>query len=214
METETKELVVIESPWKAESITEQIRNKAYALRCLKDSILRGEAPYASHLIYTQVLNEADEDERNLGMLIGFAWGSLATKTVVYQDYGITDGMNLGISRAIKEGRSVEVRSIGFKIEVVTLHDLLIVISSYFNISLRDLKSVSRKAAIANARLIYYKVAQQMFPKTSDFKIGIVVNRNHSTVYQGVRKVDLKHYLTAYYNQFCEHNGLIFEELCQ
>jgi len=213
MEAETKELVVIESPWKAESTTEQIRNKTYALRCLKDSILRGEAPYASHLIYTQVLNEADDIERNLGMNIGFAWGSNATKTVVYQDYGITDGMNLGITRAIQEGRSVEVRSIGFEIEFISLHDLLRAVSSFFNIKLSDLTSVSRTGPVADARLIYYKVARMMFPKISYAKIGRVVNRDHSTVLQGVWKVDLKHYLTADYKRFCEYNGLEFSELC-
>lgn len=42
-------LVLLESPYAGD--TE--RNVDYGRRCLRDSIMRGEAPMASHLLYTQ-----------------------------------------------------------------------------------------------------------------------------------------------------------------
>lgn len=42
-------IVVLESPYAGDIE----RNTNYARDCMRDSILRGEAPIASHLIYTQ-----------------------------------------------------------------------------------------------------------------------------------------------------------------
>jgi len=78
---------------------------------------RGEAPIASHLLYTQpgVLDDFDKYERSLGIEAGLVWGELADKTVVYTDLGINPGMTQGIERAEKEDREVEYRTIeGFK----------------------------------------------------------------------------------------------------
>jgi hypothetical protein len=58
---------------------------------VSDSLLRGEAPIASHLLYTQpgVLNDQVADERRLGIEAGLAWLRAAKATVVYQDLGIS-----------------------------------------------------------------------------------------------------------------------------
>jgi hypothetical protein len=45
------------------------------------------------------------------MEAGFAWGKHASKTVVYTNLGITPGMEIGINRAIQEGRKVEYREL-------------------------------------------------------------------------------------------------------
>ena len=37
------------------------------------------------------------------------WGALVEATVVYTDYGFSNGMKFGIERAEKEGRPVEYR---------------------------------------------------------------------------------------------------------
>ena len=106
-------LVIIESPF-ADPTPEGIEeNIAYARRCLKDSLLRGEAPLASHLLYTQagVLDDTIPEERVLGIEAGLAWGKLAHATVVYVDRGISNGMQFGIRRAKSEGRLVILRSI-------------------------------------------------------------------------------------------------------
>lgn len=106
----TKRLVLIESPF-AGRVEE---NTAYAREAMRDCLLRGEAPYASHLLYTQegVLNDDIPAERETGIEAGLAWGAMAEATVVYVDLGISPGMARGIARAKKEGRPVEYRRLG------------------------------------------------------------------------------------------------------
>ena len=94
--------VIIDSPFRGRQ--EYLH---YARICLLDSIKRGEYPFASHLLYTQVLNE--EDERELGIKTGLEWGKVAEKTVVYCDYGISEGMTFGIQSAKENNRPVEYR---------------------------------------------------------------------------------------------------------
>ena len=100
--------VIIESPYAGDIE----RNTAYARAAMFDCLLRGEAPFASHLLYTQVLIDADPEQRAFGIWAGLEWGRLADRTVVYQDYGITEGMSQGIARASLENRPVEYRNIG------------------------------------------------------------------------------------------------------
>ena len=102
-------LVLIESPYAGDVA----RNERYARACLADSLARGEAPFASHLLYTQpgVLDDTDPAERHQGIQAGLAWGANATLTAVYDDLGITEGMRQGIARAKAEGRPVEVRQL-------------------------------------------------------------------------------------------------------
>lgn len=101
--------VILESPYAGDVAA----NEAYARRALRDSLLRGEAPLASHLLYTQpgVLDDGLPDERKLGIEAGLAWGGLAEATVVYADRGISRGMTYGIDRALREGRPVEYRNL-------------------------------------------------------------------------------------------------------
>ena len=89
--------VIIESPFRGD--TE--RNIAYARRAIMDSISRGEAPFASHLIYTQVLNELVPHESATGILLGFEWYKVVAACCVYTDYGISHGMMLGMEEAIR-----------------------------------------------------------------------------------------------------------------
>lgn len=100
-------LVLLESPY-AGNVDENVR---YARACMRDSFLRGEKPFASHLLYTQmgVLDDTVPDERALGIEAGLRWGALAGKTVVYWDLGISSGMQRGVERAGQEGRPVEFR---------------------------------------------------------------------------------------------------------
>ena len=102
-------LVLIESPYAGDVA----RNERYARACLADSLARGEAPFASHILYTQpgVLDDTDPAERHQGIQAGLAWGANATLTAVYDDLGITEGMRQGIARAEAEGRPVEVRQL-------------------------------------------------------------------------------------------------------
>ena len=89
------------------------RNIKFARACMRDSLDRGEAPIAMHLLYTQedILDDDIPEQRALGIAAGLAWGRQAHKTVVYTNLGITGGMKIGIQRAEEEGRPVEFRQL-------------------------------------------------------------------------------------------------------
>lgn len=100
-------LVIIESPYAGDVE----KNKAYARECMKDSLKRGEAPLASHLLYTQVLDDTKKEERSQGIAAGLAWGTKAEITAVYIDNGISKGMQQGINRAKEQNRRVVFRQL-------------------------------------------------------------------------------------------------------
>lgn len=101
--------VIIESPYAGDVET----NKRYLQACMRDCLLRGEAPFASHGLYTQpgVLCDEVPIEREHGIQAGFAWREAAAATVVYIDLGISRGMKYGIEHAQKLGHDVEMRSL-------------------------------------------------------------------------------------------------------
>jgi len=105
--------VILESPYAARTWIGRLGNKRYARACMRDSLLRGEAPLASHLLYTQkgILNDQVPHERALGVEAGLFWGEHAEATVVYTDRGISPGMMKGIAAARRAGRRVEQRSL-------------------------------------------------------------------------------------------------------
>ena len=102
-------LVIVESPYAGDIE----KNLAYARECLHECLRRGEAPFASHLLYTQagVLDDDIPAQRKLGIEAGLAWGEKAEATIVYIDYGISLGMKLGIEEAERAGRAVEYRTL-------------------------------------------------------------------------------------------------------
>jgi hypothetical protein len=102
-------LVVIESPF-AGKVQENI---LYARACVKDSLLRGESPIASHLLHTQpgILDDQSPKEREHGIEAGLAWTAVCDLVAVYTDRGLSTGMKQGIERALALGKQVEFRSI-------------------------------------------------------------------------------------------------------
>ena len=108
-------LVVIESPLGSRRDgtrapeSEVRRNKRYLTLCMRESLDRGEAPFASHRLYPGVLDDGDPAQRQLGMEAGFAWGGLCQLVAVYVDYGITPGMQAGINCARTRGARVVFR---------------------------------------------------------------------------------------------------------
>lgn len=103
------ERVVLETPFAGDIEA----NLTYARKCMADCLKRGEAPFASHLLYTQegVLDDTIAEERERGIKAGFAWGEVASKVVVYTDRGVSVGMQLGIDKAQNSGLPVEYRSL-------------------------------------------------------------------------------------------------------
>jgi len=102
-------LVIIESPYAGDIE----KNVAYARRCVRDAVLRGEAPIASHLLLTQpgVLRDEIADERTLGIEAGLSWLRVAEASCVYTDFGISTGMAHGIRAAVAAGVPVEYRTL-------------------------------------------------------------------------------------------------------
>ena len=103
-------LVAIESPYAGDVE----RNVRYAKACVRDCLKRGEAPYASHLFFTQdgLLDDTVPEQRKLGMEAGKVWEMNAKFTVVYTDLGISDGMAWGVKKCEEAGRPVEYRTLG------------------------------------------------------------------------------------------------------
>lgn len=102
--------VIVESPYAGDVE----KNVAYARRCLRDCLQRGEAPIASHLLYTQpgVLNDDVPAERQHGIEAGLRWLEDADASVVYVDHGVSNGMAHGIAAANSAGVPVEFRWLG------------------------------------------------------------------------------------------------------
>lgn len=85
-------LVVIESPYAGYVEA----NTRYLRACMRDCLLRGEAPYASHGLFRA----------------GFSWRQVADATIVYTDLGVSTGMQYGIDDAIMRGVPLEYRALG------------------------------------------------------------------------------------------------------
>lgn len=104
-----KRTVTIESPYAGDIAA----NETYARAAMRDCLLRGEACFASHLLYTQpgVLDDGCLAQRRLGVEAGLLFAQMTAKTVVYGDLGTSKGMEEGIARAEKAGRPVEYRSL-------------------------------------------------------------------------------------------------------
>ena len=105
--------VIIESPYKPDRYNgrDLFQNLAYARDCMSNSLSRGESPFLSHLLYTQVLDDAIPEERHLGMSSALAWYAVADLCAVYIDLGISEGMASGIEHAKEIGLTVEERTL-------------------------------------------------------------------------------------------------------
>lgn len=110
-----QKFVDVETPYFAPTLEEVARNIRYARACVRDCLLRGEVPFASHLLYTQtgILDDNLWDERKRGIVAGKEIiEKLGAITVVYTDLGISKGMELGLEEAKKSGRTIEYRNLG------------------------------------------------------------------------------------------------------
>jgi len=103
-------LVVIESPYAGDVD----RNLLYARWCMADSLKRGEAPIASHLLYTQenILDDTIPEERQLGIDAGFAWAKHADLIAFYTDLGMSRGMNNALQFFLEKNMTTEIRQLG------------------------------------------------------------------------------------------------------
>jgi hypothetical protein len=94
---------------------------------MRDSIVNhNEAPFASHLLYTQphILNEHIPEEREIGINTGLEFTRATERTVMYTDLGITKGMEKAIASAEINGVEVEIRKLSNSDWELYLHDTL------------------------------------------------------------------------------------------
>jgi hypothetical protein len=103
--------VILESPFAARNAEDAERNERYARACMRDCLNRDEAPFASHLLYPQILNDRDAMERHIGILAGQAWGLKADLIAVYNDLGISEGMRVSLAVYGREGIPIEHRKL-------------------------------------------------------------------------------------------------------
>ena len=104
-------LVMIETPLMAKGERTVNMNLDYARRCMKDSLEKGEAPFAMHLLYTQVLDDTIPEEREQGMTCGLAWLLRAEAVILYCDYGVSSGMKAAYKKALTNNLAIELRFI-------------------------------------------------------------------------------------------------------
>lgn len=117
-------LVVVESPRRGRAprwaprplaaVLERVDhalNRHYAKQCVRDSLLRGEHPYASHVLFEHgALDSRRDSELRAGMRAGIAWGAHGDVRAYYVDRGISAEMR----------DAIDVGALGAQIEFRTL----------------------------------------------------------------------------------------------
>lgn len=101
----TLTLVSLESPFASDPLA----NIAYAYEACKDSISKGESPYASHLLFPQFLDDKDPTQRAEGLRLSDAWRHQAAKIIFYLDKGWSAGMQHALDFVKTHGKHAEFR---------------------------------------------------------------------------------------------------------
>lgn len=105
--------VVIESPYAGD--VEQ--NLTYLNLCILDCLVRGETPYASHLMLTKALDDLIPWQRKVGIEAGLAVRRIAKNRVFYTDLGWSNGMIAARAKYENEGLSFSHRELDVAIHV-------------------------------------------------------------------------------------------------
>ena len=108
-------LVIIESPYRATPYYSEEQHRLYLLHCIEYCVKQGEAPFASHLLLPEVLDDDDQYERAFGIRCGFAWGQHADLVAVFSDFGVSPGMSEAIAHWTKVGKPIEWRKLPHKV---------------------------------------------------------------------------------------------------
>ena len=110
---------IVESPFKTVTIEladgttvtiDEAKNVEYAKACCLWALDQCYSPYASHLFFTQFLDDSIPEQRKLGIAAGITWGHLADVRLVVVDRGFTEGMIYGYE-ATHRGKSQPVKVI-------------------------------------------------------------------------------------------------------
>lgn len=84
-----------------------VQHLKYLEHCMLDSLLKSEAPFASHLLYPKVLDDKKPEARALGIAAEHSWLRCADLVVFYTDLGISPGMQQAATMAVLCGIAIE-----------------------------------------------------------------------------------------------------------
>src|ERR1019366_3199089 len=103
-------LVIVESPYAGDIEA----NVAYARACVRDALARGEAPFVSHLLYTQpgILRDEVPAERERGIAAAHVGFRGAPPPGFSPDRVFSRGMGPATPPPGPAGKRVEFRSLG------------------------------------------------------------------------------------------------------
>jgi hypothetical protein len=116
-------LIILESPYAGNVEV----NTHYARFCMKQILLEGNCVFASHLLYTQCLDDMVPEERDLGIKAGLEFYKHADECHAFIDHGISKGMRAGIKEALDRGVPVYLRQFGLKFgsQIHSISDLIL-----------------------------------------------------------------------------------------
>lgn len=92
-------IAIVESPYKSTTDFELRRNLAYARALVHHFVMRGYSAHASHLLYTQCLDDRDPEQRRLGIEAGLALLRVADVHAFGIDLGVSHGMTMAMEKA-------------------------------------------------------------------------------------------------------------------
>lgn len=102
--------VIIESPFSASGGAGTVAdNVRYARAACMDAVMRQEIPFASHIFFTQFLDDKNPKHRELGIQMGFDFWQKAELVLFYVDLGMSEGMKNALAKCVMEDKPFEKR---------------------------------------------------------------------------------------------------------
>ena len=94
------------SPYRSETERQKQKHIEYARELLKQNLYYDLLPIAPHLLYPQILNDNNHNERLIALDLCFKW--IEKSDVIYAGcrYGISEGMKQEIALAEKLGKEI------------------------------------------------------------------------------------------------------------
>ena len=111
-----RKICIVESPYAAREHNGVFYtvedNKAYLQKAIRHAIAAGYAPFASHQMYTDALNDSIPGERKLGMSMLEPFLELAAEVRFYEDHGFSSGMDY----ALRLAKFYNIPTVAYKLE--------------------------------------------------------------------------------------------------
>ena len=111
-----RKICIVESPYAAREHNGVFYtvedNKAYLQKAIRHAIATGYAPFASHQMYTDALNDSIPAERALGISMLESFLELAAEVRFYEDRGFSSGMEY----AMRLAKLYNIRMVSYRLE--------------------------------------------------------------------------------------------------